>query len=281
MNYTVERLFADFSFETTSKDASNFDGVAHRISLQKIIAIPYLPSDSNEARIAAASALTGHEFQAMPHFSARRIPSESEFYILLRGVAKAGAQRCLVIAGDPAQAMGPFADSHALIETGAFEKAGVQTIGIAGHPEGHSHMSRDETFLVLARKCDAISRRGMNTEIITQFAFDADAVLGWLKELRAKGLRHPVRLGVAGPASLRTLLRFAALCGVASSASVIAKYGLSLTNLLGSSGPEKLIARLLTELGPEHGEVRLHFYPFGGVAKTLDWIGEHVGMARS
>jgi len=281
MNFTVEQLFDGFSFEATVKDVASLGTISHKIMPQKIIAVPYLPAETNEARISAVSALVSGGFQPMPHFSARRIASEAEFHSLVNGVAKVGAKRCLIIAGDPAQPIGPYAESLILIESGAFEKAGVNTLGIAGHPEGHSNMSRDETFLVLARKSEAISKRGMKVEIVTQFAFDADAVLRWLKDLRARGIGHPVRLGVAGPASLRTLLRFAALCGVASSASIIAKYGLSLTNLLGSSGPEKLIARLLTELRPEHGEVHLHFYPFGGTAKTLDWISEHLGQARA
>ena len=281
MNYTVERLFEDFSFEATTKDVATLGSLSRGITPHRIITLPYLPTESDEARIAAASRLVAEGFQPMPHFSARRIASEGEFHALLDGVVKAGAKRCLVIAGDPVQPLGPFADSLALIESNAFENAGMETLGIAGHPEGHSAMSRDETFLVLARKSEAILERGMKAEIITQFAFDADAVLRWLKDLRARGISHRVRLGVAGPASLRTLMRFAALCGVASSASIIAKYGLSLTNLLGSSGPEKFIARLLTELAPEHGEVHLHFYPFGGPAKTLDWIAEHLGHART
>jgi len=280
MNYTVGRLFEGFTFEATTKDVANLAALLDKITPGKIIAVPYLPTETNEARIAAARTLVDEGFQAMPHFSARRIASEAEFRALLDGVAQAGAKRCLVIAGDPAQPMGPYADSLSLIETGAFEKAGIKTLGVAGHPEGHAAMTKDQTFAVLARKSEAILKRGMTPEIVTQFAFDGDAVLRWLKELRARGLAHPVRLGVAGPASLKTLMRFAALCGVASSASVIAKYGLSLTNLLGSSGPEKFIARLLTELGPEHGEVHLHFYPFGGTAKTLDWISEHLSKAR-
>ena len=280
MTYTVESLFDGFSFEATTKDVANRAGFAAKVAPHKIITVPYLPAETNEARIAAVQTLVSGGFDAMPHFSARRITSDVEFRTLLHGVAQAGAKRCLVIAGDPAQAMGPFSDSMRLIETGAFEKAGIKTLGIAGHPEGHSAMTRDESFVVLMRKCEGILKCGMSAEILTQFAFDADAVLRWLKELRLRGIFYPVRLGVAGPASLKTLMRFAALCGVASSASVIAKYGLSLTNLLGSSGPEKFIARLLTELTPEHGEVHLHFYPFGGTGKTLDWISEHLHKAR-
>ena len=281
MNFTVEQLFDGFSFEATPKDVANLGVVSHRILPQKIIMVPYLPMDTNEARIIAATNLVAGGFQPMPHIAARRISSHHELNAVIDGISKARVKRCMLIAGDPAQPMGPFSETLNVIESGAFENSGIQTLGIAGHPEGHSVMTKDETFLVLARKGEAILKRGMEVEIVTQFAFDADAVLSWLQELRKRGINHPVRLGVAGPASLRTLLRFAALCGVASSASVIAKYGLSLTNLLGSSGPEKMVARLLTELGPEHGQVHLHFYPFGGVAKTLDWISEHLSRTRA
>ena len=54
----------------------------------------------------------------------------------------------------------------------------------------------------------------------------------------------------------------------------MAKYGLSITNLLGSAGPDKLVEALQTGVGPEHGKVRLHFYPFGGLKRTVEWINE-------
>ena len=78
-------------------------------------------------------------------------------------------------------------------------------------------------------------------------------------------------------AGIKTLLRFAARCGVGSSASVMAKYGLSITNLLGSAGPDKLVDSLAKGLGPEHGPVRLHFYTFGGLPATAEWVRGHGG----
>jgi len=113
--------------------------------------------------------------------------------------------------------------------------------------------------------------------IVTQFAFDADRVLGWLRALRQKGIHAPVRLGVPGPAGIQTLIRFAARCGVGASASVLAKYGISIGKLLGSAGPDKLVARLEQGLTADHGPVRLHFYPFGGIAKTVAWINDYDG----
>jgi methylenetetrahydrofolate reductase (NADPH) len=59
---------------------------------------------------------------------------------------------------------------------------------------------------------------------------------------------------------------------VGASASVMKKYGLSITNLLGSAGPDKLVMQFASDLSEKHGMVRLHFYPFGGIEKTVTWI---------
>jgi methylenetetrahydrofolate reductase (NADPH) len=93
--------------------------------------------------------------------------------------------------------------------------------------------------------------------IVTQFGFDADRLLNWLKELRERGLDQAVRIGVPCPAGIKTLIRYAAFCGVSASASVLSKYGVSLGKLLGSAGPDKYVDRLAAGLGPEHGAVRL------------------------
>ena len=120
-----------------------------------------------------------------------------------------------------------------------------------------------------------IEARGMAALIVTQFSFDPDACLDWLKELRARGIECPVRMGVPGPAGIKRLLSFAARCGVGASTAVLKKYGISVTNLLGTAGPDKLVDQFARGLGDEHGRVRLHFYPFGGMTKTLEWIQDY------
>jgi methylenetetrahydrofolate reductase (NADPH) len=111
--------------------------------------------------------------------------------------------------------------------------------------------------------------------IVTQFAFDDDAIISWIKEMRARGIDVPVRLGVPGPAGIKRLLGFAKRCGVGASASVMKKYGVSLTNLIGSAGPDKLVASLEKGLTPELGRVRLHFYPFGALKASAEWINDY------
>src|SRR3546814_10207425 len=85
--------------------------------------------------------------------------------------------------------------------------------------------------------------------VVTQFGFDPDAFLAWLKEARVRGIDTPVRIGIPGPAGIKTLLRFAARCGVGASASVLMKYGASITNLLGSAGPDRLVDAYAADLG--------------------------------
>ncbi len=268
-----------YSIEITAKDADALRAVAARIPPDTPIAIAFLPGEPFDERVRAAQAIRALGFEPMPHFSARRIESLDAFEDYLTAVVEqAGVQRCFVVAGDPSTPAGPFADSTSLIATGAFERSGIRAIGVGGHPEGHPNMTEAECFAVLDGKCREIARRGMAPLIVTQFGFDADAVVRWLAELRRRGIDAPVRLGVPGPAGIKTLMRYAALCGVGASTAVLRKYGLSLGNLIGSAGPDRFVAILEAALTPDHGPVRLHFYPFGGLARTLDWID---GYARA
>ncbi|MFD1789874.1 methylenetetrahydrofolate reductase [Sphingomonas floccifaciens] len=265
-----------YSIEITAKDVASLEAAASAMPVDTPVAITFLPGEAMDARVAAAKRVRELGFEPMPHFSARRIGSAEEFEnYLATVVAEAGVRRCFVIAGDPSEPEGPFADSSALIGSGAFERAGIRAIGIGGHPEGHPHMTPDQGWQVLQAKCAEIATRGMAPLIVTQFAFDAAAVLRWVAEARARGIDVPIRIGVPGPAGIKTLVRFAARCGVGASASVLAKYGISIGQLLGTAGPDKLVAALAAGMGPEHGPLRLHFYPFGGVEKTVAWIADY------
>ncbi len=265
-----------FSLEMTAKDIESLREAAPLIPADTPVAVTFLPGEEAEARIAATVAVRELGFEPMPHFSARRITSEDDFEGYLKSVVEqAGVRRCFIVAGDPPEPQGPYFDTMALIETGAFERAGITAIGIGGHPEGHPNMSVDQCWQVLETKVRAIEARGMAPLVVTQFGFDPDAFLAWLKALRARGIDCPVRIGVPGPAGIKRLLAFAARCGVGASASVMKKYGVSIGNLLGTAGPDRLVDAFAAGLGDEHGRVRLHFYPFGGMVKTVEWIRDY------
>ncbi|MBV9260265.1 MAG: methylenetetrahydrofolate reductase [Pseudolabrys sp.] len=276
------RVTDGFSIEITAKDTESLKRAAPSMPAETPVSVTFLPGETLEARIAAATAVRILGFEPMPHFSARRIESRAEFEAYLTAiVGRAQVRRCFVIAGDRQTPAGPFADSSTLLATGCFEKAGIKAIGIAGHPDGHPSMSREQCWDVLTTKVADIENRGMAPLIVTQFGFDAESVLAWLKELRQRGIGVPVRLGVPGPAGIKTLLRFAARCGVQVSASVMAKYGLSITQLMGSAGPDRMVDALSERISSEHGRVRLHFYPFGGLERTVEWIRSYNGRRKS
>lgn len=262
-----------FSLEVSAKALPALREQAARIAAGTLVSIPYLASEDDEARLAAARTVRELGFAPMPHVSARRVPSRAALErFIVRAVSEAGAERCLLIAGDLSTPAGPFADSASIIATGILERAGIKSVGIGGHPEGHPAMGDAQRWQVLAHKCQAIEARGMAPMIVTQFAFDADLVLAWLHALRGHGISHPVLLGVPGPASIARLVRYATMCGVGASTSMLARYGISIGRLLGTAGPEVFVDRLMQGLRDDDGPVSPHIFPFGGVAPSLDWI---------
>ncbi|HIE1097576.1 MULTISPECIES: methylenetetrahydrofolate reductase [Stenotrophomonas] len=265
-----------FSLEVSAKAMPALRAEAARIAPGTTISIPYLANEDDDVRLAAARTVRELGFAPMPHLSARRIGSRAGLErFLQRAATEAGIERCLLIAGDLSAPAGPFADSSALIETGLLERAGIKVVGVGGHPEGHPVMSSDDRWQVLQRKCESIHARGMAPVIVTQFAFDAEVVLAWLDTLRARGIRVPVLVGVPGPASIARLVRYAAMCGVGASASMLARYGISIGRLLGTAGPEVFVDRLVQGLTDAHGPVSPHFFPFGGIAPSLEWIARY------
>ena len=147
---------------------------------------------------------------------------------------------------------------------------------MAGNGVETSNVSKADLWVWMERKIAALRTRGIVPLVVTQFAFDDDAIVEWVGEMRARGIDVPVRLGVPGPAGIKRLLGFAARCGVGASASVMKKYGVSVTNLFGRAGPDKLVDSLDRKLNDaEHGRVRLHLYPFGALKASAEWINQY------
>ncbi len=265
-----------YSLEMTARDIDSLTEASAGIAPATPIAVTFLPGETMDARIAAAVQIRNLGFEPMPHLSARRIGSLDELATMVeRCTREAGVKRMFIVAGDPPVPAGPFADTMSVLRTGLLERHGITAVGIAGHPDGHPALDADGLWRVLAEKREEIAARGMASLIVTQFGFDAAPFLAWLADLRARGIDVPVRIGVPGPAGIKTLLRYAAHCGVGTSAKVMAKYGVSLGRLLGTAGPDKLVDALARGLGPAHGPVRLHFYPFGGLGRTVEWIADY------
>ena len=266
-----------YSLEMTAKETEGLREAAPLIRPNTQIAVTFLPGEELEQRIEAAVLVRELGFEPIVHLSARRIESETQLDWYLSEITKrAGVKRCFIIAGDPPEPEGPYSDSLQIIESGLLEKYGIEIVGVGGHPEGHPNVSKDDLWVWMEKKIAAVRAHGMTPLVVTQFAFDDDAIVEWVGEMRERGIDVPVRLGVPGPAGIKRLLGFAKRCGVGASASVMKKYGVSLTNLIGSAGPDKLVESLDRKLNDEeHGRVRLHFYPFGALKASAEWINQY------
>ena len=227
-------------------------------------------------RLDAVKAVKRFGLVPVPHISGRRLRSQDMLEEYLGALAAEGAcENVLVIAGDPTEPLGPFDDALAVIKSGILQRYGVRNIGVGGYPEGHPSIAESVLWSALEGKAAALAHLGMSGVVITQFGFDVDPVLKWLEAVRERGIGLPVRVGVPGPAGVRRLLTYAARFGVGTSAGIARKYGFSITNLMGTAGPDKFIRALAEGLDPErHGEVKLHFYTFGGLKATSEWIAE-------
>ena len=270
-------LLTGYSFEISAKDAGRLEGIRALVPAGTMVSITYLPTETDEARIAAAREARRVGLTPMPHIAARRIVSGAALQRFLSGLAtEAQIDRVFVIAGDNGATSGPFDDALALIGNARLGEHGVRTVGIAGYPEGHPQIAQPALAKAMRDKIAVLENQGLAAEIMTQFAFDADPMLAWLSALRADGVQARVRLGLPGPANVGTLLRFAARCGVGASARVMAKYGASITRLLNTAGPDRLYGELADGItSAAHGDVAIHLYPFGGLRKMAEWAYEN------
>ncbi|MGI5461135.1 methylenetetrahydrofolate reductase [Streptomyces sp. CA-249302] len=269
-------LLQDFSLEMTGKDTPKLQAAAESIPAGTRINVTYLGNEDLPLRLAAARSVQQLGLVPVPHVSARRLESQAQLEEFLAALRDSGTQQSVfVVGGDPTQPHGPYTDSFDVIRSGLLQKYGVGQVGLSGYPEGHPQIPQAELWAALEQKAALLVAEGLAGDVITQFGFDAAPVLTWIGQLRERGIDLPVRVGVPGPAGVRRLLSYAARFGVGTSTSIARKYGLSLTNLMGTAGPDRFIHTLAEGYdAAAHGEVKLHFYTFGGLGATSTWIDD-------
>jgi len=268
MTASPHPLFLGASLEMTGKDTPALKGTS--LAPGTRVNVTHLATEDLATRVTAVRAVRDLGLTPVPHLSARRLRSAQE---LDETLAALGTEDVFVVAGDPATPHGPYADALAVIRSGLLERHGVRHVGIAGYPEGHPAIDTPALWSALEAKAAALEEQGLTGSVITQFGFAVDPVLTWLEETRRRGVTLPVRIGVPGPAGVRRLLSYARRFGVTTSAGIARKYGFSLTQLMGTAGPDRFLGELAAQLSPErHGEVGLHLYTFGGLEATSAWL---------
>ncbi|MCC6303704.1 MAG: methylenetetrahydrofolate reductase [Rhodobacteraceae bacterium] len=241
--------------------------------------VAHLDGTPIDDMVATARRLTDEGFRAMPHVPARLVADRAMLATWLsRYRDEAGVDQALVLAGGIARPHGAFASSMDLLGTGLFDRHGFTRLHVAGHPEGNRDIDPDggsrAVDAALAWKQDLARRSGADMAIVTQFAFDAAPVIAWAGRLRAAGIGLPIHLGVAGPAKLQTLIRFAVACGVGPSLRVLERRALDMRKLLLPYTPDELLAAIgaWRARTPDCPVAAIHLFPLGGIAATAEWL---------
>jgi methylenetetrahydrofolate reductase (NADPH) len=266
------------SLEITPKQIEKLAVLKEKLVPGARVFVALIDAADLAGQIAAVGQLKAAGFDPVPHVPARFVRDEADLQARIKALAEAGASTMLVLGGGAPEPIGKYDAAIQLMQTGVFQANGVKRLGIAGHPEGNPDITKihGEAVLVkaLKEKQAYLKANGLQGFIATQFLFEAGPVADWARMLRGEGIELPVYVGVPGPATIKTLVKYAAMCGVGNSARFIRKQALNITKLLTVNTPDDFVAGLadLHFARPDLGIAGPHLYPFGGFDKLFDWL---------
>lgn len=272
----ITRLF-DYSSEVTTPDRKALDAAARLMPPDARVYVAALPNDTSDRQLAVCREVRALGLIPVPHIVARNIARRRDLDGMLGRLAQeAGVDRALVLGGDRDRPVGEYHSSLQLIESGLLQKHGIGKIAIACYPEGHPKISDRVLDEALHAKLAAARSGGLELILITQLCFEAEPIVAFLRRLRSQGVTERVRVGVAGPTSTATLLRYAAICGVGASLRALKKRQSLAKNLLANETPRQLIldleAAVLKE--PSLDIWGIHFFTFASLRNTIEWVSE-------
>jgi methylenetetrahydrofolate reductase (NADPH) len=276
----AKALLQNFSIEVTPGDAKAIDAAAKLLPPGTETFIACLPKTTSEQMVSAAAQLQRAGMTPVPHIVARSFASASHLDTFLGRLSQdAKVERALVIAGDTDAVAGPFESSLQVIQTGYLQNRGIRSVYVSCYPEGHPRIGSERLEEARISKQAAIERAGLACGFISQFCFEPAPILALAHHMKRDGRNTPYRVGLAGPASSATLLKYAIMCGVGTSIRAIRERQGLTKNMLGGGSPEQLIGELaLANAAPPGGGITgIHFFTFGAVAKTVDLIGGILG----
>ena len=278
MSVSVEAIAkagANWSIEVTPTGATKINSFAALLAENTSVNVTFLPGTDPNDTIAVAKRLSDEGMNAIPHIAARSLSDKDQLDGLLkRMTSEANVSEVLVIGGGVDKPVGAFDNTMQVLNTGLIQKYGISRIGVSGHPEGSPDIHDDALAQAIADKNAFAVSEGLSLYMETQFCFDAAAVLSWERAIREAGNALPIRVGIPGPATIKTLFRFAQISGIGPSIRFIAKQARNVAKLMTVQSPHLLLAGLANGMSnAPTGEDKcliqhFHYYPFGGFAKT-------------
>lgn len=280
----VEAFLKGYSIEVMPRTAEKVESFRDLLPSGTRVYIAHIEGTPIEDMVATAKRLHAEGFPVMPHFPARIIKDKAMLADwIARYQGEADVRQGLILAGGVSGPAGEFHSSMQLLDTGLF--GGFERLHVAGHPEGNRDIDPDGSDAMVmeaARWKQAFANRtGAKMAMATQFCFEAKPVIDWVNRLNAEGVTLPVHIGVAGPAKLQTLIKFAIACGVGPSLKVLQKRAMDVTKLLLPYEPNEVVSDLAAHkaANPDFGIEAVHFFPLGGIKTNATWAIEHGGTS--
>jgi len=225
--------------------------------------------------VSAARKLRDANCQPIPHLAARRFKSRDALERKLAMLTQnAGVTDVLVIGGSVNPPRGPYASSMDLLQTGLLDRFGIVDFAVAGHPEGTPDFAQTVALQALHDKQEFAKFAKARMRIVTQFGFNSTKTLAWADNLKVAGIEVPVHVGVAGPAKLTTIIKYAALCGVTSSVSMMTKRASGMISLATGYKPDTVVMPVESALVTHKESLisQMHVFPFGGLDGAAAWL---------
>ena len=277
----VRAFLKDCSVEVMPRTAAKVDDFKAILAPGTRVYIAHIEGTPIEEMVDTAKRLSNDGFEVMPHFPARIIADAAMLEDWIdRYQGEAGVTSALLLAGGVDKPHGSLESSMDMMGTGLFDKKGFKRLHVAGHPEGNRDIDPDgsdkNVMDALRWKQSFAERTDAEMALATQFCFEAEPVIAWADRLKAEGIDIPIHIGVAGPAKLQTMIKFAIACGVGPSLRVLQKRAKDATKLLMPFKPDEFVTDLALHkaANPDFNISHVHFFPLGGIGKTAEWITE-------
>lgn len=268
------------SIEVMPRTAAKVEDFTAILPENTRVYIAHIEGTPIEEMVDTAKRLAAGGFQVMPHFPARIMKDTAELKDWIdRYVSEAGVEQALLLGGSPTTPVGKLDSSIQLIETGYFD--GFKRLHVAGHPEGNGDIDAKGTTThvdeAVRWKQAYADRSGIDMALTTQFVFAAQPMIDWAERLEADGITMPIHAGVAGPAKLQTLIKYAIACGVGPSLNVLQKRAKDLTKLLKPFEPTEVLTDLAAYKAenPDSLIDKVHVFPLGGIKNSAEYIREN------
>ena len=282
----TEAFLKGYSIEVMPRTAAKVEDFRALLPAGTRVYIAHIEGTPIEDMVDTARRIAAEGYDVMPHFPARIIKDKAtleNWIAMYQG--EADVKQGLMLAGGVAEPHGEFSDSMQLLDTGLFDKAGFERLHIAGHPEGNKDIDPSggtaNVDAALQWKQDFSQRSDAQMAIATQFAFEAAPIIEWANGVKAAGVDIPIHIGIAGPAKLQTLIKFAIACGVGPSLKVLQKRAMDVSKLLLPYEPIEVLTDLANHkaANPEFNIDSVHFFPLGGIKTNANWAIENGGAS--